>query len=394
MFEHIAAPKGDPILSLITEFRNDPRENKIDLGIGVYRNDEGITPIMAAVREAEARLHDQESTKAYQGLTGDEQFNSLMQTLLLGTTSAHDRASTLQTPGASGALRMLADLIAATKPDATVWISNPSYINHRPIMEKAGLQVREYPYLNAETKLVDEDAMLAQIAELGKDDVLLLHGCCHNPSGADISFASWERIAELAKANGFLPFVDIAYQGLGDSLEDDAKGMQHLAEQVEEMIISTSCSKNFGLYRDRTGAAIIISKTAEQANNARAKMCELARGSYSMPPAHGAAIVRTILEDDELNTLWRDELDAMNARVNGLRAALVSKFQEKTGTNRFDYFGQHKGMFTLTGLPDDVIAKLKADFGIYIVGGGRVNIAGLKQSEVSTLVDAFIDAGA
>ncbi len=394
MFEQIAAPKGDPILSLITEYRNDPRTDKIDLGIGVYRNDEGITPIMKAVSAAEKLLLAQESTKAYQGLTGDELFNEALQNLLLGTTSALGRTTTLQTPGASGALRNLADLIAATKPDSTVWISNPSYINHRPIMLRAGLKVEEYPYLDPKTKLVNEAAMLAKIAELGADDVLLLHGCCHNPSGADISLEAWQQIAALANKNGFLPFVDIAYQGLGNGLEEDAKGMQLLVDQVPEMIISTSCSKNFGLYRERTGAAMIVSNSIEQATNARAKMCELSRGSYSMPPAHGAAIVRTILNDAELNALWRQELDEMNQRVNGLRQALVNEFRTLSQSDRFDYFAQHKGMFSLTGLSDDMIAQLKSEFGIYIVGGGRVNIAGLKESEVTTLAQAFLHVGA
>lgn len=393
MFEHIAAPKGDPILSLITEYRNDPREDKIDLGIGVYRNDAGITPIMQAVQDAEDYLLEHETTKAYQGLTGDEAFNDIILKLLL-TDAQSERAVALQTPGASGALRMIADLIAITEPGSTVWISDPSYINHRPIMEKAGLSVKTYPYLNPETKLVDEDAMLATLDALGPQDVLLLHGCCHNPSGADISLDGWRRIAELAQKNGFLPFVDMAYQGLGDSLEKDAAGMQLLADAVGEMVISTSCSKNFGLYRERTGAAIILSSDRATALNARAKMCELSRGSYSMPPAHGAAVVRTILSSEALTRSWRDELDAMNTRVNSLRQALVDEFRRQTQTERFDYFGQHKGMFTLTGLNDGIIERLKKDNGIYIVGGGRVNIAGLKETEVSTLVDAFITAGA
>ncbi|EAR07610.1 aromatic amino acid transaminase [Reinekea blandensis] len=393
MFEQLATPKGDPILSLIAEYRNDPRENKIDLGIGVYRNDAGITPVMQAVHDAEALLLANQTTKAYQGLTGDEAFNEEILKLVL-TESQCKRAIALQTPGASGALRMIADLIAVTAPGSTVWISDPSYINHRPIMEKAGLTVKTYPYLNAETRLVNEPAMLATLESLGPKDVVLLHGCCHNPSGADISLDSWHRIAELATKNGFLPFIDIAYQGLGDSLEADAQGLQVLADAVEEMVISTSCSKNFGLYRDRTGAAIILSKNKQIASNARAKMCELSRGSYSMPPAHGAAIVHAILTSESLTKSWRDELDAMNRRVNGLRSALVKAFREKTQTERFDYFGQHKGMFSLTGLSDDIIAELKHNHGIYIVGGGRVNVAGLKESEIDTLVEAFIAAGA
>lgn len=390
MFETIPTPKNDSILALMTEYRNDPRTDKIDLGIGVYRNDAGETPIMKAVQQAQKILLDTEPTKAYQGLVGDEIYNDCMQKFLLGGTDAFDRASTLQTPGASGALRALADLLAVTKPDATVWISNPSYVNHRPIMEKAGLKVAEYPYLDANTKLVDEDAMLAKVAELGKDDVLLLHGCCHNPSGADISFAAWQRITELVAQNGFLPFVDIAYQGLGDGLEEDAKGMRWLVDHVSEALISTSCSKNFGLYRERTGAAIVVAQSADIARNTRGRMCELARGSYSMPPAHGAGVVKTILSDASLNTLWQAELSGMVERVKGLRTGLVEEFRSKTGTDEFDYFAEHKGMFTLTGFSDELLEELKVEHGIYIVKGGRINVAGLKQREIPTLVDAIV----
>ncbi|MEJ2046093.1 MAG: aspartate/tyrosine/aromatic aminotransferase [Reinekea sp.] len=373
MFETIAAPKGDPILTLIQEFQNDPRSDKIDLGIGVYRDNSGRTPIMKAVADAEKYLLENEITKAYQGLAGDEVFNGHLQSLLLSGTQAEGRASTLQTPGASGALRMLADLIATTRPNATVWLSNPSYINHRPIMERAGLTVKTYPYLSMETKAVDEIAMLEQIETLGQDDVLLLHGCCHNPSGADISLEAWQKIAGLASKNGFLPFVDIAYQGLGDGLSEDAK--------------------NFGLYRERIGGAIIVAKTAEIARNSRAKVCELARGTYSMPPAHGAAIVRTILQDESRRQSWQQELNAMNQRVNGLRKSLVESFRLASQSERFDFFGHHKGMFSLTDFSDDLISQLKAEHGIYIVAGGRINVAGLRESQVVTLVNAVITAG-
>ena len=390
MFESIPAKKGDSILALMTEYKNDPRTEKMDLGIGIYRNNEGETPIMKAVMDAQQILLETEPTKAYQGLIGDVEYTEVMQELLLGGTRAFKRAATLHTPGASGALRALADLIATTQPDATVWISNPSYVNHQPIMEKAGLKVGIYPYLNPETKLVDETAMLAKIAELGKGDVLLLHGCCHNPSGADISPEAWQTIADLANKNGFLPFVDIAYQGLGDGLDEDARGLQLLANQVEELLISTSCSKNFGLYRERTGAAMVVTNSREQALNTRALMCELTRGSYSMPPAHGAGIVKIILKDAQLTRKWKQELAEMTDRVRGLRLALVKEFQEKTQTSDFDYFAKHKGMFSLTGFSDAILEKMKADFGIYIVKGGRINVAGLKEHEIPTLVDAVI----
>ncbi|MEJ2064553.1 MAG: aminotransferase class I/II-fold pyridoxal phosphate-dependent enzyme [Reinekea sp.] len=316
MFETIAAPKGDPILTLIQEFQNDPRSDKIDLGIGVYRDNSGRTPIMKAVADAEKYLLENEITKAYQGLAGDEVFNGHLQSLLLSGTQAEGRASTLQTPGASGALR-----------------------------------------------------------------------------GADISLEAWQKIAGLASKNGFLPFVDIAYQGLGDGLSEDAAGLHLLADAVDEMLISTSCSKNFGLYRERIGGAIIVAKTAEIARNSRAKVCELARGTYSMPPAHGAAIVRTILQDESRRQSWQQELNAMNQRVNGLRKSLVESFRLASQSERFDFFGHHKGMFSLTDFSDDLISQLKAEHGIYIVAGGRINVAGLRESQVVTLVNAVITAG-
>lgn len=390
MFQAIPAKKGDSILALMTEYKNDPRSEKMDLGIGVYRDDTGNTPIMQAVLEAQTLLHNTEPTKAYQGLIGDAEFNEVIAKLLLQGTDALNRCAALHTPGASGALRNLGDLIYATKPDATVWISNPSYVNHRPIMEKAGLKVAEYPYLNPETKLVDEQAMLAKLAELGENDVVLLHGCCHNPSGADISLDTWQSIAELANKTGFLPFVDIAYHGLGDGLVGDLKGLHTIVNQVEEVLISTSCSKNFGLYRERTGAAIVVTNTQQQAINSRALMCELARGSYSMPPSHGAGVVKTILNDDALTATWKQELTQMTQRVQGLRNALVAEFQAKTQTNRYDYFAQHKGMFSLTGFSDAMLEKLKQDYGIYIVQGGRINVAGLKQAEIPQLVSAIL----
>jgi aspartate aminotransferase len=289
---------------------------------------------------------------------------------------------------------MLAELIRTARPDATVWLSNPSYINHRPVMEAAGLSVAEYPYFDPKSKQVNEAAMLDQIATLGKQDVLLLHGCCHNPTGADISLATWQRIAELAEQKGFLPFIDIAYQGFGDGLMEDAAGLRLLADRLPELLIATSCSKNFGLYRERTGAAIIVGKNLEDSLKAKGRILEVARGSYSMPPDHGAALVAAILGRDDLKTMWIDELTLMNKRINRLRSALVSHFREASGSNRFDYFGQHRGMFSVTGLNSDQIDTLRIDHGIYMIGGGRVNVAGLKESDIPRLVDCFLAAGA
>jgi len=394
MFEHLDAPMQDPILSLTVAFREDPRPEKIDLGIGVYRNSEGITPIMEAVRTAAIELAGTQVTKSYVGLAGDEHFNRAMTDLLLADTAAHSRAAAIQTPGASGALRMLADLIAYSRPGATVWISNPSYVNHRPVMEAAGLTVREYTYFNTDTKAVDEEAMLAQIESLGEQDVLLLHGCCHNPTGGDISIESWQRIAELTHERGFLPFVDIAYQGFGDGLMEDAAGLRVLADSVPELVIATSCSKNFGLYRERTGAAIVVGQTPEDSLKAKGHIQRMARATYTMPPDHGAALVSMILNREELKANWMKELASMNQRINGLREQLVVGFREASDSDRFDYFGEHRGMFSVTGLSPAQIEQLKQDHAIYVVGGGRVNIAGLTEKDIPQVVKAFMAVGA
>jgi aspartate aminotransferase len=394
MLELLNTPKGDPILSIMSVFRADERPEKIDLGIGVYKDENGQTPIMQAVRSAEIRLANNATTKSYMGLVGDESFNKAIQALVLGNTQAQTRAATLQTPGASGALSTLADLIKLARPDARVWIGNPSYINHRPIMQKAGLEVMEYPYLDLKTKKVNEEAMLKAIAALGPKDVLLLHGCCHNPSGADLSMKAWEEITLLAQKNGFLPFVDIAYQGLGDGMDEDAAGLRFLVDRVDEALVSTSCSKNFGLYRERIGAAIVVAKTLQKAKETRMHMGELARGTYSMPPAHGAAIVAEILNDAALKSQWNSELEAMRKRVVHLRKKLVETFRKKTNSDRFDYIGSHKGMFSMTGLSNEQIAKLQKEHAIYVVPGGRVNIAGLRESQIEAFVSAFVDVGA
>ncbi len=394
MFEHLDAPQQDPILSLTVAFREDPRPEKIDLGIGVYRNSEGITPIMEAVRKAAIELAETQVTKSYVGLAGDETFNQGMIDLLLQGTAAHSRAAAIQTPGASGALRMLADLIAYSRPGATVWISNPSYVNHRPVMEFAGLKVRDYPYFNPETKAVDEAAMLAQIAELGEQDVLLLHGCCHNPTGGDISIESWQQIAQMALKQGFLPFVDIAYQGFGDGLMEDAAGLRVLADAVPELVIATSCSKNFGLYRERTGAAIVVGDTPQNALKAKGHIQRFSRGSYTMPPDHGAALVSTILNREDLKANWLKELAAMNHRINSLRDQLMVAFRDASDSNRFDYFGEHKGMFSVTGLSPAQLERLKEEHAVYLVGGGRLNVAGLKEKDIPQVVKAFLAVGA
>lgn len=394
MLELLNQPKGDPILSVMSAFKKDVRKEKIDLGIGIYRDENGQTPVMNSVRNAAVNVAIKENSKSYIGLVGDERFNIAIQRLILNKTEAFMRATTFQTPGASGALRMLADLIKIAKPNAKIWISNPSYINHGPIMIKAGLQVCEYPYLDEKTKQVNEEVLIKVVETLGKEDVLLIHGCCHNPSGADLSISAWEQISLLAQKNGFLPFIDIAYQGLGDGIDNDTTGLKILVDNVDEVLISTSCSKNFGLYRERTGAAIVIGKTLQQAKEARIHMGELARASYSMPPSHGAAIVAEILNDTILTNQWQLELSQMRTRIFNLRQELVDSFRIKTDSNRFDYISEHKGMFSMTGLNEQQIKKLQIEHAIYLIHGGRINIAGLQEEQINKVVSAFISVGA
>ncbi|HAS8502380.1 TPA: aspartate/tyrosine/aromatic aminotransferase [Vibrio vulnificus] len=390
MFSQLPTPALDPILSLTVAFRNDPRDQKVDLGIGVYKNNKGETPIMRAVSQAQKIVADTQTTKSYVGLAGCEEFNQSMVNLLLAGTSVLDRVSAIQTPGASGALRMLGDLMKVAQPDTTVWISNPSYVNHKPVMEAAGLKVRYYRYFSPETKQVDIGQMLDDLATAGPKDVVLLHGCCHNPTGADIDFAAWQVITDLAVKNGFTPFVDIAYQGFGDGLEEDAKGLQFMADRVEEMLITTSCSKNFGLYRERTGAAIVIGKNAKESSNAKGKLLTLARSTYTMPPDHGAALVKTILQNVELTTTWKQELCEMQQRLLNLRQTLCNELRNQHNTSQFDFIESHKGMFTVLGFTPEQMGTLRDEYGIYGVGDGRINIAGLTEAHIPYVADAIV----
>ncbi|QKU80505.1 aspartate/tyrosine/aromatic aminotransferase [Vibrio cholerae] len=390
MFTHLPAPVLDPILSLSVAFRNDPRPQKVDLGIGVYKNSLGETPIMRAVALAQDKVVASQKTKSYVGLAGCEEFNQSMMQLVLGSTLDVERTIAIQTPGASGALRMLGDLMRVAQPDTTVWITDPSYVNHKPVMEAAGLKVRYYRYFSRETKMVDTEQMLADLAQAGTKDVVLLHGCCHNPTGADIDFSAWQAITELAQKNGFIPFVDIAYQGFGDGLEQDAQGLRYMAERMEEMLITTSCSKNFGLYRERTGAAIVIGKNQQEVTNARGKMLTLARSTYTMPPDHGAALVKTVLRDEQLTAIWKQELSEMQQRLLTLRKNLCNELRNQHNTRQFDFIESHRGMFTVLGFSVEQMGRLREEFAIYGVADGRINIAGLTEKDTPYVANAII----
>ncbi|MGQ5522050.1 amino acid aminotransferase [Chitinimonas sp. PSY-7] len=384
MFQNLAPAAVDPILSVAEAFRADPRPHKLDLGVGVYRDANGNTPVMTAVRYAEQQLAQTQTSKSYVGLGGNMRFSRVVTQLILGNAEPTGWF-TMQTPGASGGLRLLADLIAASRPNATVWISDPSYVNHAPIMRAAGLRVASYPYLDVASGGLRREAFFEAVAGLGQDDVLLLHGCCHNPSGVDLEIDDWQQLASMVSQQGFLPFVDLAYQGFGDGLEQDAAGLRLLADASEEMLVVYSCSKHFGLYRERTGAALVKSAGSKQVQG---KLFELARRSYTMPPDHGAEVVAMIIESAELTALWHSELYAMRQRVQSTRHQLADALS--TNGMEAEYLCHHKGMFSMLPLSEASIARLRDDAAIYIVAGGRINLAGLAPNKIDTLAEAIV----
>ena len=392
MFAALQAYPPDPILRLIAEFRADPRPDKVDLGVGVYKDELGRTPIMAAVKAAEHRILEAEDSKAYIGPAGVPEFNAAIQRLVFGgghPVLVASRAATVLTPGGCGALRVGAELLKRAAPDTTIWVSDPTWANHIPLLGNAGLRIREYPYYDRQSSSLRFDAMLTALVQAGAGDVVLLHGCCHNPCGADLDGEQWRAVAELAEQRGFLPFVDLAYQGLGDGLDADAAGLRLLAERVPELLVASSCSKNFGLYRERVGSLSVIAGNEPEASAAVSHVNNIVRGMYSMPPSHGGAIVAEILGDDALQQEWRAELDGMRERINGLRRLLNEKLRERNVARDFSFIERERGMFSFLGLSEAQVARLIADFGLYMVNSSRINVAGISQTNVDYVADAL-----
>lgn len=392
MFEQLPASKGDPILALMAEFRADERPDKIDLGVGVYKDAAGRTPIMRAVKAAETRLLGDQATKAYVGLAGDTGFNDAMGRMILGGSLDEARFSAVQTPGGGGALRELFELVKWSRPEATIWLSDPTWANHRAIIDKVGLARDVYAYFDAETRAVDFDAMVLSLAAARAGDCILLHGCCHNPTGANLTLDQWQTLAGLFADRGLVPFIDLAYQGFGDGLDEDVAGVRLMAEAVPETMIAASCSKNFGLYRDRVGVAIALSETGPRAN-VQAALGTLARANYSMPPDHGAATVRLILEDGGLRTDWVDELTEMRERMLGLRGGFSNALRKAAGSDRFSFIATHRGMFSLSGATPEQVERLRAEHAIYLIGDGRMNVAGLAEDKLDRIAAAFVEVG-
>lgn len=389
MFESLKMLPPDAILGLIAEHANDSRPFKIDLGVGVYRTAEGETPVLASVKEAERRLLESQTTKAYIGTAGAADFNAATQALSFGDSAPTDRLVTLQAPGGSGALRVAAGLILRARADARVWVSKPTWANHVPLLGGAGLKLESYPYYDTERHVLQIEPMLEALRAAPEGDIVLLHACCHNPSGLDPSEDEWRAIADVVVEKGLIPFVDIAYQGLGTSFDRDAFAVRHLAERVEEMIVCSSCSKNFGLYRDRVGTVSLLARDKPEADILRSNANNYVRTLYSVPPDHGAAVVAIILGDPQLREQWLGEVSVMRDRLNGMSRLLNDKLAAAAPGHDFSHLVRTKGMFCFLGITAEQVGQLKRDHGVYMVDSSRINVAGITPANVDHLATSI-----
>lgn len=388
MFDQLKAQPQDKILQLIAMFRDDPRTTKIDLGVGVYKDATGLTPVMRAVKAAEKKLWETETTKTYTGLAGEPAYNAALSSMILGDAVATDRIASIATPGGTGAIRQALELIRLATPDATVWLSNPTWPNHPSIIKFLGMKMAEYRYFDAATRGVDFGGLMQDLATVKAGDVVLLHGCCHNPTGANLDAAQWDQVIALLAQRGAIPLVDLAYQGFGDGLEDDAAATRKIAAAFPEVLIAASCSKNFGIYRERTGILIGIGAAAGKAV-LQGNLNFLNRQNYSFPPDHGARLVTMILEDAALKADWMAELEEVRLNMLTLRQSLADALRKATNSDRFDFVATHRGMFSRLGLTEAQVNTLREDHAIYMVGDSRINIAGLNARTVPILAAAI-----
>jgi aromatic-amino-acid transaminase len=390
MFETLKPTPPDKIIELLEIFRADPRSDKIDLGVGVYKDAAGRTPVMRAVKAAERRLLAEQESKSYVGILGDLAFVDALAGLALGDSVPAERLAGAQTPGGTGAIRQLLELIRRANPQATVWHSEPTWPNHPAMLAHLGIPSRTYRYFDSASRGVDFPGMMADLAAARAGDVMLLHGCCHNPTGANLGLEQWREVTAFAQASGAVPMIDLAYQGFGDGLEPDAAGVRHMAATVPEMLLAVSCSKNFGLYRDRVGAAFALSKDKASADVTRSNLASLSRLNFSFPPDHGAKVVAIILGDPELRADWEAELEAMRQRMLTLRQGLADTLRRETNSDRFDFIVEHRGMFSRLGAGPDQVAALRKDHGIYMIGDSRINVAGLPADKLERIAKAIV----
>ncbi|TMV84251.1 aspartate/tyrosine/aromatic aminotransferase [Thioclava sp. BHET1] len=394
MLGNLKPQPQDKILQLMSMYREDRREQKIDLGVGVYKDAEGRTPIMRAVKAAEKQLWEAETTKSYTGLAGEPAFHDAMAELVLGAAYPKDRFAAIATPGGTGAIRQALELIRLAAPEAKVWISNPTWPNHPSIIKFLGMSVVEYRYFDSEAGAVDFDGMMADLAQVAAGDVVLLHGCCHNPTGANLNLTQWGEVAALLEKTGAVPLVDIAYQGFGDGLDADAAGVRLIAARLPEVLIAASCSKNFGVYRERVGILMALAADAATAKLTQGSLSFLNRQNYSFPPDHGARLVTMILTDPALRADWQAELEEVRQSMLGLRKQLADALRRQTGSDRFGFIAEHRGMFSRLGIAPELVVKLREEHGIYMVGDSRLNIAGLNSRTVPLLAQAIAEVGA
>ena len=390
MLNALKEQPADKILALMQMYREDPRETKIDLGVGVYKNAEGVTPVMRAVKAAEKKIWEDQTTKAYTGLAGDPAYAEALSSLVLGDTRDASRLAAVATPGGTGAVRQAIEMAKFSGTPLTVWVSDPTWPNHLSILKHLGVPFKTYRYFDRASGELDFGAMMADLEAVKPRDLVLLHGCCHNPSGANPTLENWGQIADLLLAKGATPFIDIAYQGFGDGLEEDAAGVRLLAERMPEMIIAASCSKNFGIYRERTGLLMAITEDAKAKPVVQGNLNHLNRQNYSFPPDHGARIVSTILTDDALRADWAAELEEVRLGMLDLRTSLASELRQRTNSDTFDFVGEHRGMFSLLGVPAEQVERMRVDHGIYMITDSRINIAGLNKSSVPILAEALV----
>ena len=394
MFELITPAPADSILGLTTAFQQDPNPKKVNLGVGVFKDSSGQTPVLATVKEAEQRLLHAEETKSYLPIDGLAAYASLSQQIVFGDEHpilTDQRAATVQTPGGTGALRVAAEFVHRISPQVSVWLSDPTWPNHPSVFGAAALKVQSYPYFEPASNGVAFDRMIAALEDIPAGDVLLLHGCCHNPTGADLSLEQWQTIAAVCARRGILPLLDFAYQGFGDGLEEDAAGVRIVADHCREFLVATSCSKNFGLYNERVGALTLVAAGSDdaQAANSHLKVC--VRTNYSNPPAHGGQIVAEILGDPELRQQWEGELADMRNRINDMRHLFVETLDERGADRDFSFIAHQRGMFSYSGLNPDQVQALRERHSVYIVGSGRINVAGMTEDNMDHLCAAIVD---
>ncbi|WP_435311122.1 aromatic amino acid transaminase [Primorskyibacter sedentarius] len=393
MFENLKAQPADKILALMQAYKEDPRDTKIDLGVGVYKNAEGVTPVMRAIKAAEKRLWEEETTKSYVALAGDPAFSDALIALVLGDAVERANVAAAATPGGTGAVRHAFEMARMANPDVRVFVSDPTWPNHLSILKFMGLPTISYRYFDNATGAVNFEGMLEDLSQAKKGDLVLLHGCCHNPSGANLNLTQWQAVVDLLLKTGATPMIDIAYQGFGDGLEDDAAGTRLVASSVPECLIAASCSKNFGVYRERTGLLMAVSQDASARKLNQGTLAYLNRQNFSFPPDHGARLVTMVLTDEELRADWAAELEDVRKGMLDLREQLASELQRLSGSDRFGFIAQHRGMFSRLGCSPEQVETLRADHGIYMVGDSRLNIAGLNKTTVPILAKAIIDSG-